>query len=879
MVEHRAILRMVKKSTVVSSLPPEPHVAHLTNLTFDVSIWETFVALLNGGTLVCIDYSSSFNGNALLTIFQREKIQVAFFPPALLKLYLSSTPALFQHLRAVYVGGERFNSSDAIKARALVQGSVYNLYGPSENALGSTIYKLTDQEPLTNGVPIGRSVSNSAAFVMDSLQCLVPLAVIGELVVTGDGLARGYTDPALDQDRFIHITVDGVLTKAYRTGDRVRYRPSNAQLEFFGRMDHQVKIRGHRIELAEIEGALLRRSLVRDAVALAREVDGQEMELVSFITLDNGGQEAEASLRTALKLVLPSYMIPRRICILEKMPLNANGKADRQALGKVVIPPASGRTTRVMISPRNDMERAVCEEFTHALGLEVGAMDNFFEIGGHSLMATRLASRISQRLHLHCTVGDIFLFPVVADLAQKVSRSLGTAPYAPIPRVQIDGPVEQSFAQTRLWTLHQLFPTTTTFLLRQATRLRGPLRIDALANALLALEERHDALRTTFEQRDKFNVQIVHPFHKTRLQVVDIVGEDPEELMEFLRQEHETPFDLEVEPGWRSKVFCIGKEDHILSIVMHHIIYDGWSVDIIQRELATFYAAAVIGQDPLAQVRSLSIQYRDFAVWQKQEAQVAEQQRQLEYWKKQLAGSHAAELLHDKPRPTVRSGTVEVLPMDIIDDLYHDLKQFCKLHQATPYTVLLSAFRVTHYRLSGMDDAIIGMLVANRNRQELEDVVGFFTNLLGIRIPIKDVAFEDLVQQVQQATSAASENQDVPFESVMAELRPEARGVADNPLVRIEFIVNSQHNMGRLQLDGVETELMELPSVRGKRTSPFDVEFHFFEEDGMIAGTLAYSDELFVESSVRHMINLFFEVLQHGLREPTISVTQMGPTS
>ncbi|EFQ96644.1 hypothetical protein PTT_00122, partial [Pyrenophora teres f. teres 0-1] len=773
---------------------------------------------------------------ALAAVFQHEKVQTAFFSPALLKHYLSSIPTVFRDLEAVYVTGDRFHSRDAIEVRALVPGSVYNLYGPSENALGSTIHELAVQETFANGVPIGRSISNSGAFVMDSQQRLVSLGVIGELVVTGDGLARGYTNPALDQDRFIHIIVNEKLVKAYRTGDRVRYRPIDGQLEFIGRIDYQAKIRGHRIEPGEVELTLLKNDSVRDAEVLVRKVDGQEAELVSFVTLrsdeltpmkcdEEGGksltendvwqqecQRMEALLISALKRILPSYMIPARICVLENMPLNANGKVDRQALPKVVLQPVTRKTARIIVSPRNAIEQAVCEEFTHVLGHEIGIRDDFFELGGHSLLATRLVSSINRRLHLHCTVGDIFACPVVADLAGKIGCFLGTVEHTPIPRLETDGPVEQSFAQSLLWNVHQSHPTSTIFLLRLAIRLRGPLRLDALGSALLTLEERHDSLRTTFEQRDQVDLQIVHPFVRKPLRIANIAAGDPGEFMRSLLQEQETPFDLETEPGWRTKVFHLGEEDHVLSIVVHHMIYDGWSISIIQRELATFYTAAVRNQDPLAQVRPLTIQYRDFAVWQKQETQTAEHQRQLKYWKKQLGGSRPAELPYDKSRPTVRSGTVDVLPIDIPNQLYRELKQFCKTYQATSYNVLLAAFRVTHYRLTGVNDAIIGMLVANRNRQELEDIVGFYTNALGIRIHIKDVSFECLVQQVQQTTAAAAENQDVPIQTVLGELLPEARDIAaHNPFLRTIFALTPLKNLGQLQLDGIDTESLKLP--------------------------------------------------------------------
>ncbi len=580
-------------------------------------------------------------------------------------------------------------------------------------------------------------------------------------------------------------------------------------------------------------------------------------------------QQIEAYLRATLKLTLPSYMIPARITVLDKMPLNLNGKVDRRALATLALGPATALGPRTIVPPRNSTERALCEEFTHVLGLEVGITDNFFDLGGHSLMATRLASRINRRLNTSITVREVFACPAVADLAEKVSKLLGAATYVPIPRTQSDGPVEQSFAQGRLWFIDRLYPESTWYLIPLATRLRGPLDVDALNLALLALEERHEPLRTTFEHRDGLDLQVVHPFVSKRRQATDLQGASWKAVTQALHQEHTTPFNLEAEPGWRTSIFRLGEDDHILSIVMHHIISDGWSIDILQRELARFYIAALQGQEPLLQARPLPIQYRDFAVWQKQEAQEVENQRQLEYWKQQLDGSQPAELLCDKPRPAVLSGTAKIHEVTIEGSLYRDLQLFCKTYQATPFAVLFAAFRATHYRLTGVEDATIGTPVANRNRQELEDLIGFFVNLQCIRTTIKEEeehSFESLVRQVVSTTAAASAHQDVPFERIVAAVRQGPRDLSRNPLVQTIFAVHAQQKIGYLDLDGVETEL-----VGDAKSSRFDLEFHLFHEDHHhMRGHVMFSDELFDPSSIHCMISAFFEILRRGLAEPAM---------
>jgi amino acid adenylation domain-containing protein len=301
MIEHRSIVRLVKESNVFSELPGAPRIAHLTNLVFDNSAWEIYATLLNGGVLICIDYFTVIDSKALEAVFKRQQIRAALLPPALLKECLVNTPTIFEGLDALFALGDRFDKRDAIQAHASVKGSVYNAYGPTENAVISTIYKVGDNESFVNGVPIGRSISNSAAYIMDAHQQLVSVGVIGELVVAGDGLARGYTDPARDVDRFVQVMVDGQRVRMYRTGDRVRYRPSDGQIEFFGRMDQQVKIRGHRIEPAEVEHAMLRHSALRDAAVAVRRPQGQEPEMIGFVTAweDDSNEEHSAGDDTA----------------------------------------------------------------------------------------------------------------------------------------------------------------------------------------------------------------------------------------------------------------------------------------------------------------------------------------------------------------------------------------------------------------------------------------------------------------------------------------------------------------------------------------------------------------------------------------------------
>lgn len=659
-------------------------IPHIANLGFDASTWEIYTPLLHSGTILCIDYLTILDLAALHAVFVQNNILIAKFTPALLKQCVKAIPDIVSRLHTLFVVGDHLDIRNVPHLRGLIQGDFINAYGPTENTTCSTIYHIgPTEDEYVNGVPIGWAINNSGAIVMDSRLRLVPPGVIGELVVTGDGLARGYTDASLNNDKFVWVTLAGKLTRAYRTGDRARYRPIDGQLEFLGRIDYQVKIRGHRIELAKVETALLRDKEVSDAVVIIKRHEEQEPELFGFVTLtpeesmqpDFQSDNAVDRLHIMLQSSLPSCMMPAKIKMLEKMPINSSGKIDRKALADMTADSVERRPCREMMPPRNDIEKAICEHFANILSEEVGITDNFFHLGGHSLMVMRLVSKINRLLQVVLSVSDIFAYPVVADLAERVCllRGATPTPYVPIPRAKANGPVEQSFAQRRLWFLDRLYPDSTHYLMPFSTRFRGPLHVEALVLALLALEQRHEPLRTTFEHRDGLDVQHVHPYSSemSRVRVVHIPNGDQEVFTKALQLEQSKPFDLENESGWRTTIYALSAEDHVLSITMHHIISDGWSVDILQRELALFYKAASQGLEPLSQVGLLPIQYQDFSVWQRHDLpQVAEQARQLEYWKQQLDGSQPAEMFCDKARPHVPSGNAEEHQFAIEESLY-----------------------------------------------------------------------------------------------------------------------------------------------------------------------------------------------------------------
>jgi aryl carrier-like protein len=423
---------------------------------------------------------------------------------------------------------------------------------------------------------------------------------------------------------------------------------------------------------------------------------------------------------------LPRYMVPAVFFALPQLPMTVSGKTDRKKLREIGASFSAQQLVELRTAsqgpkrpPKTETERALQQLWASVLSISpesIGLDDSFFDLGGDSIAAMKLVGE-GRRIGIQLSVADIFRNPKLNRFADMASSSTSSCPRT-IPRVDDIGAVAQSFAQGRLWFLEELYPGLNWYLMPFAVRIRGPLQLNALHAALLAVERRHESLRTTFATIGDTSVQIVQPFHLKELNIINVANSSERSLIDAVQQDQTTPFDLRTEPGWRVSVYRVSEEDHLLSIVMHHIISDGWSVDVLSRELTTFYSAALQGQDPLSQTQPLPIQYRDFSVWQREQAQTDEYQRQLSYWVTQLQASRPAELLCDKPRPATLSGRAGVKQIRIDGAIYARLQEFCKARGVTLFVVLLAAFRATHFRLTGQEDATIGAPNANRDQWE-----------------------------------------------------------------------------------------------------------------------------------------------------------------
>ncbi|HZF13276.1 MAG TPA: condensation domain-containing protein, partial [Thermoanaerobaculia bacterium] len=665
-------------------------------------------------------------------------------------------------------------------------------------------------------VPIGRPIAGSRAYVLDRSLAPLPVACVGELYVGGAGVARGYLGrPALTAERFLPdpFSADPRGPRAddrlYRTGDLARWRPDGT-LDFLGRCDFQVKVRGFRVEPGEVESALLRHPGVREAVVTAESEAAGGHRLVAYYVPEGAdgpmppAPPISAELRAHLQERLPEHMVPSLFVPLPELPLNANGKVDRRALPAPEARRAGEPADAPRTPPRNPVEEVIAGIWEDLLGLgdPVGVDDDFFHLGGHSLLAIRMLWRLRAALGADLPVQQVFESPTIAGLAAAVARALGSGDAAAGPALPPLAPLAAaeaaaaplSYAQRRLWFLDRLAPGSPAYNVPSTYRLAGPLAPAALAAALAEVVRRHRVLSARFVERDgEPRLTIAEAKAPGFLPLVDLSALAPArrsaELASLRSAEAERPFDLAAGPLLRTGLVRLGAFEHALLLSFHHAVYDGGSEGVLLRELAALYDAARAGApSPFAEP---ALQYADFAAWQRAwPPEVLG--RQLAYWRGQLAGAPTAlELPTDRPRPAVASlrgaGRRRLLGAPEAARL----RQAARREGATLYMLLFAAFAATLARHGSQEDLLVGTPVANRTHRELEELIGFFVNTLALRARLEgDPELRRVLASVRQTALAAYAHQDLPFEALVEELRPE-RDLSRAPLVQAMLSLGS----------------------------------------------------------------------------------------
>ncbi|PQQ36224.1 non-ribosomal peptide synthetase, partial [Photorhabdus luminescens] len=753
----------------------------------------------------------------------------------------------------------------ALREETLPQ--LVNMYGITETTVHVTYRALTRHDAEQTTSPIGTRIPDLTLYLLDKYGQPVPLGAVGELYIGGAGVARGYLNrPELTVERFLpDLFSSEPDTRMYRTGDLARYLP-DGNLEFLGRNDQQVKIRGFRIEPGEIEARLMEHSAVREAVVLALD-DGQDKRLVAYVAAEVD-ETLVNRLHTHLSAVLPDYMVPAAFVRLDAFPLTPNGKLDRRALP---VPGEEDFARQIYAAPLGEMETTLAAIWRELLGVaRISRYDNFFALGGHSLLAVRMMNRIAA-LGIELPLSTLFTFPSLMAFAEVMSarfdESGGALPaIVPLSR---EGKLSLSFAQQRLWFLAQFEGVSETYHIPLALHLRGRLDIVVWQQALDTLFARHEALRSVFVAVDGqpqvklLSAALGLPMKKYGLRNTPDVDA---QLASLSAQEVETPFDLASGPLIRASLIQLADDDHVFLLTLHHIVFDGWSVSVLMRELSTLYTAFLAGQsDPLP---PLAIQYPDYAAWQRQWLSAERIQSQSDYWRARLIDAPVLlDLPTDRPRPPQQSFAGALLPVSLDAELTQSLKRLSEQQGVTLFMTVLAAWATVLSRLSGQEDLVIGTPSAGRGRQEVESLIGFFVNTLALRIDLSGTPnVAELLARVRQTALAAQEHQDLPFEQVVEIVQPPRR-LAHTPLFQVIFAWQNNEN-AEWQLPGVAVS----PADQFVDIAKFDLELSLSEVDGRIVGYLNYAAALFDQATIERQVGYFHTVLRAMVANPQQTV-------
>ncbi|WP_437290235.1 amino acid adenylation domain-containing protein [Sorangium sp. So ce406] len=829
-----------------------------TSTCFDLSVFELIVPLCWGGKVVLAD-----NALALPALRRAREVTLLNTVPsaAAALLAVSGIPA---SVRTVCLAGEPLRASLARDVLALPHvARLLNLYGPSETTTYSTEATVTAKARPT----IGRAIDHTQVYVLDARRQPVPVGVAGEIYIAGAGVARGYLGrDELTAERFVPCPLDEARgARMYRTGDRARWL-STGELEYLGRLDHQVKIRGFRVEPAETEAALAAHPDVREALVLARDDGPSGPWLVAYL-LARRPLDAQA-LRAFIAERLPEPFVPSAFVELDAWPLNANGKVDRKALPAPSREDVAGEGRR---APSTPTEQALAGVWGEVLGRGgIGATDDFFALGGHSLLAVQVVARARRLFGVELPLRAAFDAPTVAALAERIDRARrdggrgALQPLGPAPR-GAEAPL--SPAQQRLWFIEELQPGTAVYNMPIGLLLRGPLDRAALARSLDQLVARHEALRTRFELRGGQPVQVVIPEVRLDLRLVDLSGVPERERERAARRtaedEARRPFDLASGPPIRAALLRLSDEAHVLLVTAHHIACDGGSIPVLFRDLSALYEAARAGRAP--DLPPLPVQYADVAIWQR--AQADAWRGQLEYWKRALSDLEPLELPTDRPRGSALSHRGDTVPVSLPAPLVEALRALGRREGATMFMLLLAGFVALLHRYTGRAGVAVGSPTGGRTQVEMEPLVGFFVNMLVLRVRVDDnPTFLELVRRVRQVTLEAQEHQDVPFEQVVDALQVK-RDLGRTPLFQAAFAFQGAPERPRAL-----GELDASPFAVDTATAKFDLLLALEEGDKAVSGGIEFSADLFDRATIERWRGHLEALLEASAARPELRV-------
>ncbi|OUS31219.1 hypothetical protein A9Q99_04270 [Gammaproteobacteria bacterium 45_16_T64] len=884
MISHGNSSAMVHWAHTVYSPQDLAGVLAATSICFDLSVWEIFVTLSAGGSIILAD-----NVLALPHIPAADDVTLVNTVPSAIAA-LQRENAIPSNVKIINLAGEALPASlvDLLYDTTDVD-RVYDLYGPSEDTTYST-YTLRQKDALAT---IGRPISNTRAYLLNAHGALVPPGIAGELYLSGTGVTQGYKNlPEMTAEKYLPNPFEagrdnsGKYARMYRTGDLVRYM-ANGNLEYLGRIDHQVKVRGFRIELGEIETAINSVDKIQESLVVTSDDAAGHKSLIAYVVSSVESEALIPEIRDAIRADLPDYMMPAAFIVLDEFPLTPNGKIDRKALP---APTADMLLVGEFVEPRNDNEAKMADIWKAVLGLDkVGVTSDFFELGGHSLLATQCMSRIRDIFEIDLPVKALFSASTIEQLVLRLSDGKAvsglTAPK--IVRVDREEELPLSFAQQRLWFLNQLetgdseYNISTSYNMPATIRIKGDLNTNALKKAFQALVDRHESLRTSFLVDDGVATQVIREPSDWFMDIRDIshleYEERETEIIHFAEDEAARSFDLILGPInkarrirlIRSRLLKSADQEHVLLLTMHHIISDGWSLGVIIEEIAELYGAIVESRE--STLPPLEIQYVDYARWQRDWMEGPVFDHQLAFWKKHLDGVPVLELPTDRPRPALQTFAGEYEHVKLSLSLTQRLNELSQSQGTTMFMTLLAGFYALLYRYTGQDDVCVGTPVANRAREEFENLIGCFVNTLALRADLSEnPRFVDLMMQVQDTTLSAYEHQDIPFERLVDKLGV-ARDKSHSPLFQVMFTLQNASTDHELRLPGLDLEL--LPSVM--KTAKFDLTLNLTEKSDGLDGILEYNTDLFDASTVHRMVGHLESILEAAVEHPHTRIADL----
>ncbi|MCP5064702.1 MAG: amino acid adenylation domain-containing protein, partial [Ignavibacteriae bacterium] len=863
-LEHYSLCNFVNSTIIDFGYNLHEKVLQFSSFGFDAAIGEIFSSLLSASTLFIPNREVTLSGEDLIKYVNSNEITFTYLPPSYLSIV---DPSMFHSSLKIAAVGDKCTTTLAEKWGSKLE--FYNGYGPTETTIGATFYKYISSEKESLSVPIGKGFGNVKIYLLDKYFKSVSIGVRGEIFIAGDGVGRGYLNRSdVTSEKYIPDLFSNEPGKRmYRTGDLGMLLP-DGNVEFIGRADFQVKLRGYRIELNEIESVLHKYEAVKDcAVTAIKEKDGNEY-LAGYVILEGETKDVEILL-DFMRSELPTFMIPKSITFMDTFPLTPNKKIDRKKLPK----PDTKNIIDEFIAPQTPTEEVIANIWMDILDIEVvSRTSNFFELGGHSLLATQLISRLRETFKKEIPFQTVFESKNLKELANRIDNEQLDIidDNLRIEKADRNINLPVSYSQQRLWFLDQLKPDDPSYNIPTAIRLQGDVKPEFIEEALNLIINKHEILRTSFKQVAGKPYQDIADELKISIEVTDVIGNSNDnkidEIKKIIKQKSLIPFNLSELPLLKCELLKIDDNNFVFLVVMHHIISDGWSLSLIIKEFVEIYTAVQKGTKP--KIKELEIQYADFALWQQNHFETDEFKNQLKYWREELAEAPPMlELPYDKPKPNVQTNNSGQVEIAIKAETVSKLNVLSRSENATLFITLLSSFQLLLSKYSNSSDVVVGTPIAGRNNSQIENLVGFFVNNLAIRAKIdRKETFRDFLILVRDTTLSAYANQSLPFDKIVEELQP-VRDLSHQPIFQVMFVFQNIPSA-----DGNIEELTVLPFEMESQTTNFDLSFTLQENQDEVFGAIDFNTDLFEESTIERLVEHFNILLEKITKDPDIEI-------